>query len=85
VTRIKVPLEVDGPEAREEPPAGAVVLTLPDVGGPARSSEADLVAVAAAAKLRPVGGFRHNLPVQLTSFIGRDAEKTQVRDLLAGW
>jgi len=32
--------------------------------------------------LRSLDAFAHNLPVQLTSFIGRDAEMTQVRALL---
>jgi len=85
VNRIKVPFGEDGAEARQELPASPVVLRLPDVDGPARSSEADVEAsaAAAAAELGPVDDVTHNLPVQLTSFIGRDAEIAQVRALLA--
>ena len=42
------------------------------------------MAAAAATALRSPDDVAHNLPVQLTSFIGRDAEMTQVRALLAG-
>jgi predicted ATPase/class 3 adenylate cyclase/DNA-binding CsgD family transcriptional regulator len=35
------------------------------------------------APLRSLDSFAHNLPVQLTSFIGREAEMTEVRRLLA--
>ena len=46
--------------------------------------EGDQVAAATATALRSPDDVAHNLPVQLTSFIGRDAEMMQVRALLAG-
>ena len=45
-------------------------------------AEGDKVAVATAA-LMPADDVAHNLPVQLTSFVGREAEMAQVRALLA--
>jgi predicted ATPase/transcriptional regulator with XRE-family HTH domain len=64
--------------ARGNVPATRVVAAV------ARSAQNDREALVAAPEQRSPDGFAHNLPVQLTSFIGRDAEMAQVRGLLAG-
>src|SRR5215469_1052230 len=69
-------------DARELLVAGVVTVPFADVDGPALSLEGDAEAVPAAGELQRAG-LSHNLPVQLTSFIGRDAEMTEVLALLA--
>jgi predicted ATPase/DNA-binding CsgD family transcriptional regulator len=54
-----------------------------DIEQPAWSRESD-VEPAPAPRLRSPASFAHNLPVQLTTFIGRESEMAQVRALLAG-
>jgi predicted ATPase len=71
-------------DALEHSPAGPVLLPLAGVEGAARSLACEGKAVAAASELQSVDGPTHNLPAQLTSFIGRQAEMAQVRALLAG-
>jgi len=80
VTRIKVPVAQVDVDTSGQSPAGLEVLQPADGQGPPGSAGGDRVA---ASELRPVDGLAHNLPVQLTSFVGRDAEMTQVRALLA--
>src|SRR5215469_4475009 len=65
------------------PPAGGVMLSVAESAGPDASGEHDGEAFSVD-DLRPVDRSTHNLPVQLTSFVGRDAEMAQVRALLAG-
>jgi len=50
---------------------------------PSRGIVVDMPEQLAAPKVRSLDDVAHNLPVQLTSFIARDAEMTQVRSLLA--
>ena len=63
--------------------AGRVIRPLADIAGPNGPPEGDAQLVAAASGLRSVDGSAHNLPVQLTRFIGRGAEILEVRGLLA--
>ena len=80
MTRIKVPLTQVDVDTSGQSPAGLEVLQPADGQEPPRSADSDR---AAASELRRVDGLAHNPPVQLTSFVGRDAEMTQVRALLA--
>jgi predicted ATPase/DNA-binding CsgD family transcriptional regulator len=63
--------------------AGAVVPPDGEAEEPPRPRECDAEAAAAAPAVRQPAWFSHNLPVQLTSFIGREPEMAQVRALLA--
>jgi len=81
VTRIKVPLAQAGLDAPGQSSAGGEMLQLPAAEGPVRPANGD--GAAAEFALPTSGDFAHNLPAQLTSFVGRDAEMTQVRALLS--
>jgi predicted ATPase len=81
VTRINVPLTQAGLDAPGASSASAEMLRLPAVEGPARPADGD--GAAAESPLPTSGDLAHNLPVHLTSFVGRDTEMTQVRALLA--
>src|SRR5215469_13806389 len=85
VARIaKRPVAEPDPNAAEQSPAGVLMLQLPDAEPHAQSPEGVDDVMASAAALRQVDQVMPNLPVQLTSFVGREAEMTQVHALLAG-
>jgi len=71
-------------DAAEQLAGSTVMPPCRDVEEPAWPRDFDVEETAAAGGVRKSARFVHNLPVQLTSFIGRDAEMTQVRALLAG-
>jgi predicted ATPase/DNA-binding CsgD family transcriptional regulator len=76
------PSKEAGANTPERSASGALVLPLPDALEQACRPGLD-PAVAAGSEVQALDGVAHNLPVQLTSFVGRDAEMTQVRVLLA--
>ena len=80
----KLPVAEPDPDAAEQSPAGVLMLQLPDAEPHAQSPEGVDDVMASAAALRQVDQVVPNLPVQLTSFVGREAEMTQVHALLAG-
>ena len=84
-TTDKAPVTEAGVDMPAQLVTGAAMVPPADTRRPASSWERNVDPVSAAGTgPRPLDHIAHNLPVQLTSFVGRDAEMAQVRELLAG-